>query len=122
MPAPFDISETDFHLIHFTYDVDDAVKHISDFYRNFHSYRWVREKMVIRINHALTDEAITDLHARFDGLLASGSIDQTSALEEEADDHHLHQMPRIVLVPKKRDFGTLRLLLDAINQAPVVSA
>jgi hypothetical protein len=27
MPDPFDISETDFHLIHFTYDVDDAVKH-----------------------------------------------------------------------------------------------
>ena len=78
--------------------------------------------MVIRINHALTDEAIADLNARFDGILASGSIDQTSALEEEADDHHLHNMPRIVLVPKKRDFGKIRLLLDAINDAPVVPA
>jgi hypothetical protein len=78
--------------------------------------------MVIRINHALTDEAIADLNARFDGILASGSIDQTSALEEEADDHHLCHMPRIVLVPKKRDFGKIRLLLDAINEAPVVPA
>jgi hypothetical protein len=82
----------------------------------------VREKIVIRINHALTDEAITDLNARFDGILASGSIDQTSALEEEADDHHLYQMPRIVLVPKKRDFGKIRLLLDAINEASAVPA
>jgi uncharacterized protein (TIGR00730 family) len=114
------VSETDFHLIHFTYDVDDAVRHISDFYRNFHSYRWVREKMVIRINHALTIEAVADLNNRFDGILASGSIDQTGALSEEADDQHLRHMPRIVLVPHKRDFGSLRLLLNAINVASVV--
>jgi hypothetical protein len=31
-------------------------------------------------------------------------------------------MPRIVLVPKKRDFGKIRLLLDAINEAPAVPA
>ena len=102
--------------------MDDAVRHISDFYRNFHSYRWVREKMVIRINHALTVEAVADLNNRFDGILASGSIDQTGALSEEADDQHLRHMPRIVLVPKKRDFGKIRLLLDAINEAPVVPA
>ena len=111
------VSATDFHLIYFTYDVDDAVRHISDFYRNFHSYRWVREKMVIRIKHALTEEAIADLNKRFDGILTSGSIDQTAALEEESDDRQLHHMPRIVLVPQKRDFGTHRLLLDAINEA-----
>ena len=39
------ISPTDFNLFHVTYDVRDAVKHITAFYRNFHSYRWVREKM-----------------------------------------------------------------------------
>jgi hypothetical protein len=31
-------------------------------------------------------------------------------------------LPRIVLVPQKRDFGTHRLLLDAINEAAVVPA
>jgi hypothetical protein len=108
---------TDFHLIHITYDVDDAVRHISNFYRNFHSYRWVREKMVIRIQHALSEEAVVDLNNRFDGILASGSIDQTTALAEEADDQHLQDLPRIILVPHKRDFGTHRLLLDAINEA-----
>jgi uncharacterized protein (TIGR00730 family) len=111
------VSETDFHLIHLTYDVDDAVRHISDFYRNFHSYRWVREKMVIRINHELSVDAVAQLNNRFDDILASGSIDQTGALSEEADDQHLRHMPRIVLVPKKRDFGKIRLLIDAINEA-----
>jgi uncharacterized protein (TIGR00730 family) len=113
------ISESDFHLIHVTYDVNDAVKHITDFYRNFHSYRWVREKMVIRIHRPLTPESMKTLNERFDTLLAADRIEQTGALEEESDDHHLHHMPRIVLVPHKRDFGKIRLLLNAINELPV---
>ena len=112
------ISESDFNLIHVTYDVEDAVKHITDFYRNFHSYRWVREKMVIRIHRALTAESLQTLNDRFDTMLAADRIEQTGALEEESEDHHLHHMPRIVLVPHKRDFGKIRLLLNAINDLP----
>ncbi|MFM8365744.1 MAG: TIGR00730 family Rossman fold protein, partial [Verrucomicrobiota bacterium] len=74
------ISESDFHLIHVTYDVNDAVKHITDFYRNFHSYRWVREKMVIRIHRPLTPESMKTLNERFDTLLAADRIEQTGAL------------------------------------------
>jgi uncharacterized protein (TIGR00730 family) len=112
------ISPTDFNLFHVTYDVCDAVRHISAFYRNFHSYRWVREKMVIRIHCKLTAGGLEKLNETFADVLACGLIEQSQALEEEADDHHLHHMPRIVLTPNKRDFGTLRLLLDALNTAP----
>lgn len=112
------ISPTDFNLFHVTYDVRDAVKHITAFYRNFHSYRWVREKMVIRIHYALTAEGLGKINETFADILACGSIEQRGALEEEVDDRHLHHMPRIVLTPHKRDFGTLRLLLDALNTAP----
>jgi len=111
------VSESDFHLIHLTYDVEDAINHILQFYRNFHSYRWVREKMVIRIHHGLTPAALDAINAKFSAVLAAGRIEQTGALHEEADDQHLHHMPRIVLTPHKRDFGKIRLLLDAINAA-----
>ena len=113
------ISQTDFNLFHLTYSVDEAVEHILNFYRNFHSYRWVREKMVIRINHPITEEALQLLNTRFDAILAADAIEQTGALAEEIDDTHLHHLPRIVLTPHKRDFGTLRLLLDAINGAEI---
>jgi len=112
------VSESDFHLIHITYDVDDAVRHINAFYRNFHSYRWVREKMVIRIHRPLTEESVQALNSRFDEMLAADRIEQTGALEEEIDDAHLQHMPRIVLTPHKRDFGKIRLLLNAINELP----
>ncbi|TSA37475.1 MAG: TIGR00730 family Rossman fold protein [Verrucomicrobiaceae bacterium] len=113
------VSPTDFHLFHITHDPDDAVNVITQFYKNFHSYRWVREKMVIRIQRRLTPAAIADLNARFDALIAAGGIEQTTALPEERDDYA--GLPRIVLAPHKRDFGAIRLLLDAINLAETIS-
>ena len=112
------VSPTDFHLFHITHDPDDAVNVITQFYRNFHSYRWVREKMVIRIQRRLTPAAIADLNARFDALIASDEIVQTTSLPEERDDYA--GLPRIVLAPHKRDFGAIRLLLDAINLAETI--
>ena len=116
------ISETDFRLFHITYDANDAVKHITDFYRNFHSYRWVREKMVIRLQHPLTLEAMRDLNERFASILATQSIEQTQALPEEIDDTHIAHLPRMVLTPHKRDFGKIRLFIDAINESSIVGA
>lgn len=114
------ISPSDFHLFRITHDPDEAVQEIVNFYRVFHSYRWVREQMVIRIQKPLTAAAIEDLNIRFEHILAAGKILQTTALPEEADDGHLAAFPRVVLTPHKRDFGMIRLFIDAINRAETV--
>lgn len=112
------ISSSDLNLIFITHDVEIAVQHILKFYRNFHSYRWVRKRMVIRVNKKLTREALAELNTNFTQLIAEGEIEQTGALPEEADDTHLAHMVRISLIPKK-DFGAIRRFLDAINDAAV---
>ncbi|MEI6491991.1 MAG: LOG family protein [Verrucomicrobiota bacterium] len=111
------VSQTDFHLFHITHDADEAVSIITGFYKNFRSYRWVREKMVIRIQNRLTDATIEDLNKRFAGILIADRIVQTTTLPEERDEHHLADLPRIVLTPDKHDFGSIRLFLNAINEA-----
>ncbi|MEI6338592.1 MAG: LOG family protein [Verrucomicrobiota bacterium] len=111
------ISPGDLSFFKVTYDIDEAVAEILQFYRNFHSYRWVQDRMVIRVNKRLTAAAIAQLNTDFDALLASDKITQTGALPEEADDTHLAHFYRIVLIPHRRDFGTIRLLIDAINKA-----
>lgn len=111
------ISETDLALFKITDDLDVALNEILHFYRNFHSYRWVRERMVIRVRHRLTEGALAKMNRDFDHLLAADRIIQSEALPEEHSELHLRQYPRIVLTPHRRDFGTLRLLLDAINNA-----
>lgn len=109
------ISPTDFHLFKIFHNCDEAIEHILQFYRNFVSYRWVRERMVIRLKSQLTDRGLELLNDQFKGVLVSGRIEQTGPLPEEADEAGIAELPRLVLTPKKTDFGTLRLLIDTIN-------
>ncbi|MFZ4597972.1 MAG: TIGR00730 family Rossman fold protein [Terrimicrobiaceae bacterium] len=114
------VSKTDFHLFHITHDPDEAARIIVQFYKVFHSYRWVREKMVVRIQKKLSPAALETLNSRFADLLAADRIIQTDPLPEERDDLHVAGLARIVLTPHKRDFGAIRVFLDAINHAETI--
>jgi hypothetical protein len=109
------ISESDFHLFHITHSVEEAVEEILRFYSVFHSYRWVRERLVIRINKPLSASALDELNGQFRPILIEGSIEQREALPEEREETTIADKPRLVLVPAKKDFGLLRLLIDKIN-------
>jgi len=111
------ISPSDLNLFLITNDIEEAIAEVLQFYRNFHSYRWVQKRMVIRVSRRLTDAAIAKLNEEFKALLVSDQITQTTALPEEAGDAHLAHFYRIVLIPNRHDFGTVRLLIDAINRA-----
>lgn len=111
------VSKSDFHLFRITHSPQEAVDEILKFYRVFHSYRWVRERMVIRTTKRLTDAAMANLNERFESLLVVGDITQTAPLPEEHEETHLQDYSRIVLTPDKHDFGTIRLLIDAINDS-----
>ena len=111
------ISPTDLNLFKITHSLDEAVAQVQQFYRNFHSYRWVKNRMVIRITNRLRQDAIDALNREFDGLLAADSIVQCQALPEEAEETSLVHLHRLVLTPHRHDFGTIRLLIDAINKA-----
>jgi len=111
------VSQTDFHLFRVTHSAEEAVREILKFYRIFHSYRWVREQMVVRVTKRLTDAALASLNERFDTLLAADRIVQSAALPQETEETAIASLPRIVLTPKKRDFGMIRLFLDAVNES-----
>jgi len=111
------ISESDFYLFRLTTDIEEAIWEIKQFYSNFHSYRWIRERMVIRIQRRLSQEAIKKLNDDFKDLLIDGSIVQTNALPEEKDDSKLIDFTRLVLTPDKHQFGRIRHLIDAINHS-----
>jgi hypothetical protein len=116
------VSQSDFHLFKVVHDVEEAVAEVLKFYRVFHSYRWVRERMVIRINRRLTPLSLEALNEKFASLLATDRIQQTAALPEEHEETKLADLPRLVLVPHKRDFGMIRLLLDGINESETEGA
>ena len=106
------ISPEDLSLMHMAKSPEDACEHILAFYRVFHSYRYVDENLVFRLNHELTPEQIDELNDEFKDLVRSGRIEQTRALSAEQD--HL-ELPRIVFHHTRRAWGRVRQLIDRIN-------
>ena len=111
------ISENDFQLFSVAPNVEAAVEEVTHFYRNFRSYRWVGDRMVIRLIHAISDRALREINREFKEMLKEGAIERSEALNEERNEPDLAGLPRLVLTPERRDFGRIRQLLNAINSA-----
>ena len=111
------ISENDHHLFRVTDNVEEAVQEVVQFYRNFHSYRYVGDKLVLRLNTALADDELSVIQEDFSDLVKEGRIDQGTALEEENDEEGLSELTRLVFHHRRRDFGRLRQLIDAVNSS-----
>ncbi len=116
------IAADDLHLLHRTENIEDAVHHITSFYKVFHSYRNVREKMVFRIKRKLTSVAVEKLNTEFADLIKEGRIVQSNALPEEANEEGIFHLPRLIGTLKRREFGRLRQFIDHINTSELVPA
>ncbi len=109
------ISPEDVHLYLVTDSVDRAIEEVTQFYRVFHSMRFVDEKLVLRINQALTVQKLENLNTEFADILVSGIIEQTGALPHESSEPELAEFPRLVMHYNRRSQGRLRQLINRIN-------
>ncbi len=116
------IAPEDLALYRITDRVEAAVAEITGFYRNYHSSRYVGDRLVLRLQSAPTGEEVERLNQEFRDLLVDGRMTASSALPEEADDTSLAHLPRFVLHFNRRDVGRLRQLIDALNQLPTALA
>ncbi len=108
------ISPEDMYLFHLTDDAEDAVREIVQYYRRYHSSRFVNDELVIRMKTPLPDGFVAELSEQFDDMLMGGDIRQaTGALPEEAGEYA--ELPRLVFSYDKKSAGRLRLLINAIN-------
>ncbi len=113
------VSSDDFSFFKIVHDVDEAVSEIMQFYKIYHSARWVGEQLVLRICQPLSKNAIADLNKNFADLIREGAIVQGSALRQEKNEPEICNVPRLILTPYRNNFGRLRQLIDAINVASV---
>ena len=113
------VSSDDFSFFKIVHDVDEAVSEIMQFYKIYHSARWVGEQLVLRICQSLSKNAIADLNKNFADLIREGAIVQGSALRQEKNEPEIWNVPRLILTPYRNNFGRLRQLIDAINLASV---
>ncbi|MGK7904115.1 MAG: LOG family protein [Hormoscilla sp.] len=113
------ISPEDLSLYKITDKLDVACETISHFYRVFHSSRYVKEKLVIRLKEELKDADIEQLNVEFGDILVSGTIEKSKALPAESQDDTF-ELPRLVLHFNQRNFGRLYQMIAKINQMGTV--
>ncbi len=111
------ISPDDLELYHIAKDPADAAEHIMQFYRNYHSSRFVKDEFVIRLQKSLTDASLHTLNTEFAQLVKSGSIVQRGAYDAEVDSREL---PRLSFNFIRNRFGVLRRFINRINELPTV--
>jgi hypothetical protein len=107
------IGDDDLSLYRVTDSVDEAVDEITNFYSNYHSSRYVRDLLVLRVRKAPDPEQLEQLNDDFGSLLSEGRIDVRRALPEEEGD--VSHFPRVTLQFNRRDIGRLRQLIDRLN-------
>lgn len=110
------IHEGDIGLMHFTQDPEDAVKYILNFYRMYHSMRYIRDLLVIRIEKPLSDAQLDQLNRQFRHIVKKGKITQSlKPFEEEKNVPYTFHLTRLSFYFKKDCYTALNQMIHVIN-------
>jgi uncharacterized protein (TIGR00730 family) len=110
------ISGEDFSLFTITRDPAEAVRIIDEFYRVYHSSRFVGRTLVVRLNRAITPEQVETLEKEFSEIIEPGSsIRLTGALPDEMDQPDLATLPRLTFEFNHRSYGFLNAFIRQLN-------
>ena len=109
------ISQEDFNLFCKTDDLQTGVDEVLQFYRNFHSYRWVGTQLVFRLQRPISGLRIDELNKQFRDLFASAPLKATDPLPQELNEPETLLLPRLICGPHRRHFGRMRQLINAFN-------
>ena len=109
------ISPEDLYLYQITDDADQAVRWIARFYRNFHSTRFVRDLLVIRLKSAPSASAIQSLNEDFGDIIAGTKVHAIEPTADEREDSDFLDLPRIAFGFDRKSYGRLRQMIDTLN-------
>lgn len=108
------ISQEDLSLYSITDNVETACQMIRDFYRTYHSSRYVGDRLIIRLKSPLSDEALQCLNDDYQDILTRGKIERTAPLPEELRQEG-HILPRLALYFNQKNFGRLYQMIRFLN-------
>jgi uncharacterized protein (TIGR00730 family) len=108
------VGPDDLRLFRVTDDVEEAVAEVTRFYANYHSSRFLGDRLLLRLRHAPDAETLAELNREFADLLVGGPMELVlGPLRQEAGE--FEELPRLVLEFERRAVGRLRMLIDRLN-------
>lgn len=112
------ISPDDLRLYKITDNIEEAVAETRHFYSNFHSVRYYRDDLIIRLHRRPTDQQVRELAKKYASITVKGDFRVSGPLRVERDEPSLNHLHRLVFAFNKRDHGRLRMLIDDLNDLP----
>ena len=110
------IHEEDLDLMYVTHDPVDAATYVADFYKMYHSMRYIHDLLVLRIEKPLSEKQLDQLNQEFKHLLKKGKITQSlKPFEEERNAPYTFHLTRLSFYFKKDIFANLNKLILRIN-------
>lgn len=103
------ISPEDFSLYLITDRLDEAIQYIDDFYKNYHSARYVKDEMVIRLKKPLSETQLNEINRSFDRILLEGKWAQSAMLPEEQNAYP--DLPRLIGKFNRKEIGILHQMI-----------
>jgi uncharacterized protein (TIGR00730 family) len=123
------IDHEDRQIYTITDDIEQAHQEIANFYRIYHSIRYVRDprepdprhenprdRLVIRLQRPIPDETVQKLNDRYRDILLSGEITKTTFVPEEAGDPTA-LFSRLILHFNQRKIGRLYQMIRELNES-----
>jgi uncharacterized protein (TIGR00730 family) len=110
------ISPADLALFKVTDSLDEAVHEVLDFYRVYHSMRYVGSDLVLRLQKAPSPPLLERIRTEFTDIVKAGTFEVTEALPAEANDVQLANLPRLRFRFDRHSMGRLRMLIDLLNR------
>jgi uncharacterized protein (TIGR00730 family) len=110
------ISPGDERLYMIAETVEDAAREILNFYRNFHSIRWVGDTLVLRLEQRPTDEEAAQLSDEFADIMTGRIRVLPGPLPAERRSGDFLDLPRVGLRFDRVSYARLRELIDALNR------
>lgn len=114
------ISPDDLSLYILTDDASVAVNEIVQFYKVYHSMRYVRNRLVLRLTQAPSKELLADINRSFLDIVVGGEFTLGTPHKEEADEPSLAALPRLSFSFNRRSLGRLRQLIDVLNRGSIL--
>ena len=96
----------------------DATSEIQDFYRNYHSIRYIGKHLIMRLNDEPSAQLVDSLNSKFGHLCRSGGFEIVQAHGAERAENDFIEKHRLRFDPNRSDAGGLRELINFLNQHP----
>ena len=110
------IEKEDLNLFCIVKTTDEAIKYIEDFYRIYHSIRYVSGLTVMRLNKEISVKTLKMINQKYKDILTSGEIKRSPPTNKEIQEEEYLNLPRIVMSFNMRDYGRLCEMIHAINR------